>query len=67
MYPPPPGPATNGWVTPRVLATATAASIALPPFFSTAMPARLAYRSVDATAPPVPTATACLPVLGNAA
>ena len=67
MYPPPPGPATNGWVTPRVLATATAASMALPPFFSTAMPARLASRSVEATAPPVPTATACLPTAAGAA
>src|ERR1022692_1924477 len=62
MKPPPPGPATNGLVTPSVLAVATAASIALPPCFSTAMPALLASRSMDATAPPVPTATGSFPV-----
>src|SRR3984957_20967946 len=38
-------------------AVATAASIALPPRFSASMPAWLASRSMDATAPPVPTAT----------
>src|SRR6185437_5795677 len=59
MNPPPPGPATNGLVTPSVLAVATAASMAFPPCRSTSMPARLAPRSMDATAPPVPTATAC--------
>src|ERR1700733_8719113 len=56
MNPPPPGPATKGMVTPSVLAVATAASIALPPCFSASMPAWLASRSMDATAPPVPTA-----------
>src|SRR5487761_1010664 len=61
MKPPPPGPATNGIVTPIAAAVATAASTALPPLFSTAMPARLAFRSIEATAPPVPTATGCLP------
>src|SRR5579875_3037590 len=64
MKPPPPGPATNGMVTPSALAVATAASMALPPRFSTAMPASLAFRSMDATAPPVPTATACFVTLG---
>lgn len=53
----PPGPATNGAVTPRVEATATAASIALPPRLSVSMPASLALNSVLATAPPVPVAT----------
>jgi hypothetical protein len=56
MKPPPPGPATNGMVTPSALAVATAASIALPPCFSTSMPAWLASVSIEATAPPVPTA-----------
>jgi len=60
MNPPPPGPATNGSVTPRVLATATAASMALPPDFRTSMPALLALNSADATAPPLPVATGCL-------
>ena len=57
MKPPPPGPATNGIVTPSALAVATAASMALPPCWSAVMPAWLAPRSMDATAPPVPTAT----------
>ncbi len=57
MKPPPPGPATNGTVTPRALAVATAASTASPPRRSTSTPARLAPTSIDATAPPVPTAT----------
>ena len=60
MKPPPPGPATNGIVTPSALAVATAASTALPPCFSTSIPAWLAPRSMDATPPPVPTATGCL-------
>src|SRR5437016_129045 len=59
MKPPPPGPATNGTVTPIAAALATAASIALPPRESTSMPAWLAPRLMDATAPPVPTATGC--------
>src|SRR6266550_2408912 len=42
MKPPPPGPATNGMVTPSALAVATAASTALPPCLSTSMPAWLA-------------------------
>ena len=64
MKPPPPGPATNGMVTPSVLAVATAASIALPPCFSTSMPAWLASVSMEATAPPVPTATGSFPPPG---
>jgi hypothetical protein len=44
-------------VTPSVLAVATAASTALPPRFSTSIPAWLALVSMEATAPPVPTAT----------
>ena len=60
MKPPPPGPATNGIVTPSALAVATAASIAFPPCLSASMPAWLAPRSMDATPPPVPTATGCL-------
>src|SRR5690348_12965365 len=61
MKPPPPGPATNGSLTPSALAVATAASIALPPCRSTRMPARLASRSAEVTAPPEPTASGCLP------
>jgi len=60
MKPPPPGPATNGSVTPSVEAVATAASMALPPALSTRMPAWLALNSELATAPPVPVATGCL-------
>ena len=60
MNPPPPGPATNGIVTPSALAVATAASMALPPCFSTVMPAWLASVSMEATAPPVPVATGSL-------
>src|SRR5215467_5450983 len=60
MKPPPPGPATNGSVTPRVLAAATAASMALPPVFRTWMPALLALNSELDTAPPVPVATGSL-------
>src|SRR5207248_1177882 len=59
MKPPPPGPAANGTVTPIAAAVATAASMALPPCLSTSMPAWLASRLMDATAPPVPTATGC--------
>src|SRR5690349_4810729 len=58
MKPPPPGPATNGIVTPSALAVATAASTALPPCFSTSMPAWLAPASIEATAPPEPVARA---------
>src|SRR5215469_3917932 len=57
MNPPPPGPATNGIVTPSALAAATAASTALPPSFRTSMPASLAPGSIDATAPPLPVPT----------
>src|ERR1700760_545495 len=60
MNPPPPGPATNGIVTPSALAVATAASTALPPCLSALIPAWLAPRSMEATPPPVPTATGCL-------
>src|SRR5262245_29449472 len=63
MNPPPPGPATNGIVTPSALAVATAASIALPPRFSTSIPAWLASASIEATAPPLPTATGVAEVL----
>jgi GNAT superfamily N-acetyltransferase len=56
MKPPPPGPATNGTVTPSALAVATAASTALPPRRRTSIPARLAPTSIEATAPPVPVA-----------
>src|SRR5665647_327761 len=60
MKPPPPGPATKGSVTPSVLATATAASMALPPALRVLIPALLALNSADATAPPVPTAPGSL-------
>src|SRR5437773_12035188 len=52
-------PATNGSATPSVAATATAASIALPPWRKTSSPAEVASTSSEATAPPVPTATGC--------
>src|SRR6266581_1116689 len=52
-------PATNGSATPSVAATATAASIALPPWRKTSTPAEVASTSSEATAPPVPTATGC--------
>src|SRR6266702_1634414 len=52
-------PATNGSATPSVAATATAASIALPPWRRTSSPAEVASTSSEATAPPVPTATGC--------
>src|SRR5579875_941243 len=65
MKPPPPGPATNGTVTPSALAVATAASTALPPRLSTSMPARLALASIEATEPPLPAAIGC--VAGTAA
>src|SRR5579863_692178 len=68
MNPPPPGPATNGIVTPSVLAVATAASMAFPPWASTSMPACVASVSIEATAPPVPIATGCCTgLLGPAA
>src|SRR5436305_12089589 len=51
-------PATKGSVTPRVDATATAASAAVPPWRRTFRPARVAYSLSEATAPPDPTATA---------
>src|SRR3954470_4143854 len=54
MNPPPPTPQENGSVTPRTPAAATAASTALPPFFSVSIAARLAIRSTDAAAPPDP-------------
>src|SRR5919198_2170344 len=59
MNPPPPIPATYGSVTPRVAATATAASTAFPPLRRISMPTRVASASTLATAPPVPVATAC--------
>src|SRR6266705_450485 len=58
-------PATNGSATPSVAATATAASIALPPWRRTSSPAEVASTSSEATAPPVPTATGCF-VIGTA-
>src|SRR3954451_5520171 len=54
-------PDETGSVTPRAGAAATAASAALPPARSTSMPALVASRSTVDTAPPEPTATACLP------
>src|SRR5579863_3263956 len=67
MKPPPPGPATNGIVTPMVDAAATAASMALPPRLSTEMAASLAFRSMEAAPPPVPTAVGCFPAAVAAA
>src|SRR5919201_2877782 len=60
MKPPPPMPATKGSVTPSTALAAIAASTALPPSRRTSMPARVASASTEATAPPVPTATASL-------
>src|SRR4051794_39642055 len=60
-------PAENGSVTPSVAAVATAASTALPPWRSTARPACVASGSTEATAPPRPTAVACLAVCRLAA
>src|SRR5437764_6116101 len=59
MKPPPPIPATYGSVTPSAAAAATAASTALPPSRRIWIPACVASGSTVATAPPVPTATAC--------
>ncbi len=64
MKPPPPMPQLNGSVTPRVAAAATAASIALPPWFRIASAALEAGSLMVATAPPLPVATG---VLENAA
>src|SRR5215211_2517643 len=47
-------PAEYGSVTPRAAAVATAASTALPPFRSTAIPMFVASGSTDETAPPNP-------------
>ena len=54
MNPPPPMPHEKGSVTPRTPAAATAASIALPPAFSSSIAACVASRSTVAAAPPVP-------------
>src|SRR5262249_44412501 len=53
-------PATYGSVTPRVAATATAASAAVPPRRNTARPAAVDSGVSDTTAPPKPLAVACL-------
>src|SRR5919201_1799895 len=66
MKPPPPIPATNGSVTPSTAFAATAASTALPPARRILIPACVASGSTDATAPPVPTATACFVGCGAA-
>src|SRR6266851_6236930 len=67
MKPPPPMPQENGSTTPSTAAVATAASTALPPSRRTRMPAAVARRLTEATAPPVPTATGCLTRLSEAA
>src|SRR5947208_12301712 len=67
MKPPPPTPQENGSTTPSTAAAATAASTALPPSLRTRMPAAVASRLTDATAPPLPTATGCLTRLSDAA
>src|SRR5437868_12639811 len=67
MKPPPPTPQENGSTTPSTAAAATAASTALPPSLRTRMPAAVASRLTDATAPPRPTATGCLTRLSEAA
>src|SRR2546426_11158804 len=67
MKPPPPIPQENGSTTPSTAAAATAASTALPPSLRTRMPAAVASRLTDATAPPLPTATGCLTRLSEAA
>src|SRR2546421_11101354 len=67
MKPPPPIPQENGSTTPSTAAAATAASTALPPSFRTRMPAAVASRLTEATAPPLPTATGCLTGLSEAA
>src|SRR5580765_6457801 len=54
MKPPPPTPHENGSVTPSTPAAVTAASMALPPFFSVSIAACVASVSTDAAAPPVP-------------
>ena len=48
------GPETNGSVTPRVAAAATAASTALPPWRNTSRPAAVADASTVAIPPPYP-------------
>src|SRR5256885_6259619 len=67
MKPPPPIPQENGSTTPSTAAAATAASTALPPSLRTRIPAAVASRLTDATAPPLPTATGCLTRLSEAA
>ena len=54
MNPPPPMPHENGSVTPSTPAAMTAASMALPPAFSSSIAACVASRSTLAAAPPVP-------------
>ena len=54
MKPPPPMLPAVGWVTPSAKPTATAASTALPPFSSTAMPIAVACFSALVTAPRLP-------------
>src|SRR5262245_39095832 len=62
MKPPPPMLPAEGWVTASANATATAASMALPPLFSTWRPTWLASGSALATAPCTPTATPARPL-----
>ena len=51
MKPPPPILPALGWVTASANPTAAAASIALPPFFSTRNPVSVAWRSRETTMP----------------
>src|SRR5207302_6054914 len=60
-------PQENGSTTPSTAAAATAASTALPPSLRTRIPAAVASRLTDATAPPLPMATGCLTRLSDAA
>src|SRR5450759_60947 len=51
MKPPPPMLPALGWVTASASPTATAASMALPPFFRTSSPTTVAWRSRETTMP----------------
>src|ERR1700737_1818979 len=67
MKPPPPMPQENGSTTPSTAAAATVASTALPPCLRTRIPAAVASTLTEATAPPLPMATACLTRVSDAA
>ena len=67
MKPPPPMLPAVGWVTPRARPTATAASTALPPFSSTALPIAVACFSALVTAPRLPVATSVADAAGAGA